>query len=215
MQWTTHLSKQVCTQNEVNNTPVRTRWGERHTPAPIGLVFKAHRLLYHSTLGLRVIKKRRRPAPSAPRRAHRSRSAAAPLGEQHIYADRINVLHTLHPEVWPKPQSCKTWTPHPKRQTVQTPRRNRPTSWAGVDPDTPPPPPTAHTCVLFTPSRPHGCVVRFILCAYVCCSLYGVRINVLFTCTQRPAKGASITISSRASVFAVCGPHIVNYTPMQ
>ena len=27
-----------------------------------GLVFKAHRLLYHSTLGLRVIKKRRRRA---------------------------------------------------------------------------------------------------------------------------------------------------------
>ena len=27
-----------------------------------GLVFKAHRLLYHSTLGLRVIKKRRRHA---------------------------------------------------------------------------------------------------------------------------------------------------------
>jgi len=25
-----------------------------------GLVFKAHRLLYHSTLGLRVMKKRRR-----------------------------------------------------------------------------------------------------------------------------------------------------------
>jgi len=27
---------------------------------PKGLVFKAHRLLYHSTLGLRVIKKKRR-----------------------------------------------------------------------------------------------------------------------------------------------------------
>jgi len=27
-----------------------------------GLVFKAHRLLYHSTLGLRVIKKKRRRA---------------------------------------------------------------------------------------------------------------------------------------------------------
>ena len=29
-----------------------------------GLVFKAHRLLYHSTLGLRVIKQRRRHPPS-------------------------------------------------------------------------------------------------------------------------------------------------------
>jgi len=30
-----------------------------------GLVFKAHRLLYHSTLGLRVIKKKKKVPPQA------------------------------------------------------------------------------------------------------------------------------------------------------
>jgi len=34
--------------------------GLRVRGAPFGLVFKAHRFLYHSTLGLRVIKKKKR-----------------------------------------------------------------------------------------------------------------------------------------------------------
>ena len=33
-----------------------------------GLVFKAHRLLYHSTLGLRVIKKKKKKYPADARR---------------------------------------------------------------------------------------------------------------------------------------------------
>ena len=37
-----------------------------------GLVFKAHRILYYSTLGLRVIKKRRRGAQAARRRLQAS-----------------------------------------------------------------------------------------------------------------------------------------------
>jgi len=75
-----------------------------------GLVFKAHRLLYHSTLGLRVIKKKKEapagwPAPARrgnPLASSRAEDAQGTPTHSHI-SSSILVLHC--PEVRPLPCS--------------------------------------------------------------------------------------------------------------
>jgi len=72
------------------------------TPPRVGLVFKAHRWLYHSTLGSRVIKKKKRrvgpappPRPPACRTGSLSCAAVAPaVGEREFVID--NLLVRIH-----------------------------------------------------------------------------------------------------------------------
>jgi len=67
-----------------------------------GLVFKAHRLVYHSTLGLRRIKKRRRERGEAPcpRRREATRASSPVSNVAHICGTyktvKANVAHIRH-----------------------------------------------------------------------------------------------------------------------
>ena len=64
-------------------------WGGGQTAKPGGLVFKAHRLLYHSTLGLREIKKKKKKRLDWRERVATLSSASVPTDPSTLESERL------------------------------------------------------------------------------------------------------------------------------
>jgi len=92
-----------------------------------GLVLKAHIILYHSTLELRVIKKKKRPAGWAGRVAHISALAVSTLAKPVTAKPVPHWLSQSHISALAKPDTAGFWAEDAgvERGWVEVPLRRR------------------------------------------------------------------------------------------